>query len=247
MGYFSDYYVERFENEETMTFVILLNQIKVHNKQRYLLIVAQDMATLKIVRLIDFHGKIYDLYKYQEKWANLEKGDIIRLKCVFHESVNCINVLRVTSDFELIGSKNYYQEIKSNWELKEDVFEDTGKNNIKDVLQVFDTNLEYLGKKLKDKYGFVIYPLYDSELIEYQTKNKKIKYQFVVKDFSIKKCYADIVAYVKDINIRIGDLYTGFALIEFKFKNNRLRLKVYDFLNEDENFKEPTVDFELPF
>lgn len=243
MGYFSDFYLESFSTQVTKEFVILLNQIQIHNKEKYLLIVAQDMETCKITRLIDFHGKKYDLYKYQEKWANLNKGDVIKVDCIFHESINSVNVLRVVSDYELIISYDYYNKIKEKTELggeldlrKND--EQFNESNISYLLPK-KTDLEYLSKKLRGRYGFALYQLEDTKLIQYTTKNKTIKYQFVVKGAGNLISYADIVSYVKDIDIRIGDLYTGFALIEFKFQNGRLRLKVHDFLNEDENFKEP--------
>lgn len=243
MSYFSDFYVESFASDVLGKFVILLNQIQIHNKEKYLLIVAQDVNTLKIVRLIDFHGKMYDLYKYNENWAQLKKGDVIKVRCKFHESVNCVNVLRVISDYQLIENLNYYSKIREKWELFNDLLSESDSDFINEnsasILMPKKTDLAYLAKKLKGRYGFVLYPLYDSKLVHYQTKKNVIKYQFEVTGCYNYICYADILSYVKDIDYRIGDLYTGFVLMEFKYHNTRLRLKVYDFLNEDDCFKEP--------
>ena len=185
MGYFSDFYLESFSTQVTKEFVMLLNQIQIHNKEKYLLIVAQDMETCKITRLIDFHGKKYDLYKYQEKWANLNKGDVIKVDCIFHESINSVNVLRVVSDYELIISYDYYNKIKEKTELggeldlrKND--EQFNESNISYLLPK-KTDLEYLSKKLRGRYGFALYQLENTKLIQYTTKSKTIKYQFVVK------------------------------------------------------------------
>ncbi len=233
MGYFSNFYVESFPRDVPRKFVILFKQIQIHNKHKYLLIVAQDIATFKIVRLIDFHGKAYDLYKYQEDWAKLKKGDIIKVRCTLHESKNFVNVLRVISDFELVDTLNYYDTIKENWKAMYDA-----PKPPKSILQPEYTDLEYIGKKIKGRYGFVLFSLKHAKLIDCKDKNNKTKYQFsVISEFG-QRYYADIVSYVPDIEIRIGDLYTGFVLLQFAYKDGRLRLKVCDFLNEDEAFEE---------
>ena len=65
MGYFSDYYLEEFTTDLVKRFLILLNEEKVYENQKYLIIVAQDLVTDKIVKLVDTHGIKYDLCKYR--------------------------------------------------------------------------------------------------------------------------------------------------------------------------------------
>lgn len=235
MGYFSDYYLEEFTEDLVKRFLILLNEEKIHGGQKYLLIVAQDLVTDKIVKLVDTHGVKYDLCKYTNDLARLNKGDIISLKCCFHKSENCANVLRIKSNYTLEDSLDFNSELNELF----DIFETKSNSKIK----IFNTDLEFLGKKLEQKYGFITYQLKGSELVEYRTASNKIKYQFCIEFFS-KKYYADILPYVADIKKRIGKKHHGYVLLQFAYKNERLRVKVYDFLVED--FFEFSDDI-LPF
>ena len=244
-SYWSNFYVEDFPENVFKKFVILFNQQTIFNQQKYLFIVAQDVETFKIVRLVDFHGKNHDLLKYDDNWAKLKKGDIIKVACAFRESKNCVNVLCIKSQYELVETIDYYQTIKQASKAERQTAEKANE-----ILQPVDTDLLYLAKKTGGRYGFALCILKDVLLQDYKTKTQKIKFQMTILDSKKNTCYADIVAYVPDIQARIGDLYSGFALLQFAYKNNRLRISVYDFLNEDQNFKEPfsTVDYdELPF
>ena len=218
MGYFSDYYLEEFTEDLVKRFLILLNVEKIHENQKYLLIVAQDLVTDKIVKLVDTHGIKYDLCKHSDDWAKLNKGDIISLKCCFHKSEHCANVLRIKSDYTLEDSLDFNSELN-------EVFETKSNSKIK----IFNTDLEFLGKKLAGKYGFTTYYLAGCELVEYRTASNKIKYQFCFDCFS-KKYYADVLPYVADVQKRIGEKHYGYVLLQFAYKNERLRVKVYDFL-----------------
>lgn len=250
MGYFSDFYLDNFSSDVLRKFVILTNQIQIHNKQRYLLIVAQDLVTHKVVRFVDTHGLKYDLYKYSDEWAKLKKGDIVKVRCAFYESKKYVNVLRVICDYQWVGSIDFYESLREIWK--------NSKYNLKNTdlaIQVNYTDVEYIGKKLNGRYGFMLYPLKNEQLIKYAAKDKKTKYQFTFISRG-KIYYADIVPYVPNIEIRIDDFYHGIVLLQFAFKDGRLRLKVYDFLNDGENFSEPrflvesetgVMDDDLPF
>ena len=224
MGYFSDYYLKEFTGDLVKRFLILLNEEKIRGGQKYLLIIAQDLVTDKIVKLVDTHGIKYDLCKYTSDLEKLNKGDIISLKCCFHKSENCANVLRIKSNYTLEDSLDFNSELKEVFNIFEN------KSNCK--IKIFDTDLEFLGKKLEGKYGFITYYIKDSELVEYRTAFNKTKYQFCI-EFSSKKYYADILPCVADIKKRIGKSHHGYVLLQFAYKNERLRVKVYDYLVED--------------
>ena len=235
MGYFSDYYLEEFTIDLVKRFLILLNEEKIHGNQKYLLIVAQVLVTDKIVKLIDTHGIKYDLCKYSDDWAKLNKGDIISLKCCFNKSEHCANVLRIKSNYTLEDSLDFNSELNKAF----DTF--GGKSNSK--IKIFKTDLEFLGKKLEGKYGFITYHLKDSELVEYRATSDKIKYQFCIALFS-KAYYADILSYVADIEKQIGKKHQGYVLLQFAYRNERLRVKVYDFLSGDSfGFSEDALPF----
>lgn len=221
MGYFSDYYLEEFTTDLVKQFLILLNEEKIHENQKYLLIVAQDLVTDKIVKLVDTHGIKYDLCKHSDDWAKLNKGDIISLKCCFHKSEHCVNVLRIKSNYTLEDSLDFNSELNEVF----DIFDTKSNSKIK----IFNTDLEFLAKKLAGKYGFITYYLNGCELVEYRTTSNKIKYQFCIDCFS-KKYYADVLPYVADVQKRIGEKHYGYVLLQFAYKNERLRVKVYDFL-----------------
>ena len=221
MSYFTDYYMEKFEYSESKAFVILLRRVEIHDKQKYLLIVAQELVSHKIVKLVDTFGAKYDLCKYSLEWVQLKKGDIISVECAFHQSAVCANVLRIKSNYILLGSVEYYTEIK---------------NTQSSFIKVFETDLEYLGKKLEGKHGFILYRLMDSPLNLYtKAGSNKSKYQFLIR-CQLRSYYADIVSNVPEIDKRNGNFYSGFCLLQFAYKNGHLRAKVYDFLNEDEAF-----------
>ena len=80
MSYRSEYFLEEFENDEIKKLIIILNRIEIHNKKKYLLIVAKDLGANKIVKLIDTHGSKHNLCKYSDDWALLNKGDVISVK-----------------------------------------------------------------------------------------------------------------------------------------------------------------------
>ena len=113
MSYFSEFYLEEFENDKEKKLAIILNKVEFHSKQKYLLIIAKDLETDKIVKLIDTHGAKYDLCKHSNDWATLNKGDVISIKCEFYKSQHCVNVLRIKSNYTLIGSIDLYKELKA--------------------------------------------------------------------------------------------------------------------------------------
>lgn len=236
MGYFSDYYLEEFTEDLVKRFLILLNVEKIHGSQKYLLIVVQDLVTDKIVKLVDTHGMKYDLCKHSDDWAKLNKGDIISLKCCFHKSEHCANVLRIKSNYTLENSFDYIKELHI---ACDSIIH--GNQNREHLINILETDLEYLGKKLSGKYGFILFYLENSELLEYQKSDFKKKYQFRI-ELESKYCYADIMPFISISQKWVGRAYSGFVLLRFAYKNDRLRVKVYDFFNKDNSFAES-----LPF
>ena len=112
MSYYSEYYLEEFQNDAIKKLTIILNRVETHSKQKYLLIVVKDLNTNKIVKLIDTHGAKHDLCKYSDDWAKLNKGDVISVKCEFYKSQQCANVLRIKSNYTLIESIDLHKELK---------------------------------------------------------------------------------------------------------------------------------------
>jgi hypothetical protein len=224
MGYYSEYYLEEFTEYIVKKFVILLNRVEEKDKQKYLLIIAQDLVTDKIFKLVDTHGEQYDLCKYDENWANLQKGDIISVKCCFHKSKFCENVVRIKSNYQFVDRINYEKELRMGCDSIS--YNDPER---KSIIKIFETDLEYLGKKLNGKHGFILYYLKNSEVIEYKKWNSpKIKYQFKI-ELESRNCYADITPFVPEYKEFLNQEYSGFVLLQFVFKNERLRLKVHDF------------------
>lgn len=241
MGYFSEYYLEEFTEDFVKKFVILLNRVEEKDKQKYLLIIAQDLVTDKIVKLVDTHGEKRDLCKYNEEWAKLQKGDVILVKCCFHNSKMCSNVVRIKSKYELVDRLNYKKELKNACEYRS--FNDKKR---KSTLKIYETDLEFLGKKLAGKHGFIMYYLKCSEFFEYKKPNTdKMKYQFKFELETKRNCYADVVPFVVEHGKFNGKIYTGFVLVQFVFKNERLRLKVHDF--SEDGFSSWGIDDDLPF
>ena len=228
----------------TSEYIILLNNIEIHNKQKYLLIVGQNLKTKSIFKFIDTHGMNFELYKYCDNWAQIQKGDVIRVKCVHYDSNICNNVLRVKSNFELVKSVDYYNEIK-----KTDSIEYVFTESRERVLEISEFDVSKLDVKHKGKYVFGLFAIENVELNKYVNNENKLKYQLnIPMDFS--NFYADIVLTNSSLENRVGHYYSGFALMQFAIKNNRIRAKIYDFLNEDESFKKeynPFADDELPF
>ena len=232
MSYRSEYYLEEFENDEIKKLIIILNRIEIHNKKKYLLIVAKDLGTNKIVKLIDTHGSKHNLCKYCDDWALLNKGDVISVKCEFYKSQNCVNVLRIKSNYVLSESIDLHESLKATaLSLLEE--------NTTHSLMTLYPDLENIGKKHPNKYGFILYYFKNEKLIEYKKKDStKIKYQFPILCHHGNFCYADIVSYIPNISNYVGQAYTGFVLLQFAYINNRVRAKVYDLLGDDSNFGE---------
>ena len=232
MSYRSEYYLEEFENDKIKKLIIILNRIELHNNQKYLLIVAKDLDTDKFVRLIDTHGSKYDLCKYSDDWALLNKGDVISVKCEFYKSQNCVNVLRIKSNYILIESIDLHERLKAaSLSLLEE--------NTPYSLMTLYPDLENLGKLCPNKYSFILYYLQNKEVLEYKKKDStKVKYQFSIKCHHKKFCYADIESCIPNISNQVGRAYNGFVLLQFAYKNDRLRAKVYDLLGDDSNFGE---------
>ena len=237
-----DSYDEKLE-DFTSEYIILLNNVEIHNKQKYLLIVGQDLKTKSIFKLIDTHGMNFELYKYCDNWAQIQKGDVIRLKCVHYDSNICNNVLRVRSNYELVKSVNYYEEI-----IKTDSIEYVFSEQEEHILEIYDFKYMKFDKKSYSKYSFELLRLENIELIKYLNNENKIKYQLdIPMDFS--NFYADIILTDSSVDNRVGHYYSGFVLMQFAVKNNRIRAKIYDFLNEDNSFKKiyNPFDDKLPF
>lgn len=237
-----DSYDEKLE-DFTSEYIILLNNVEIHNKQKYLLIVGQDLKTKSIFKLIDTHGMNFELYKYCDNWAQIQKGDVIRLKCVHYDSNICNNVLRVRSNYELVKSVNYYEEI-----IKTDSIEYVFSEQEEHILEIYDFKYMKFDKKSYSKYSFELLRLENIELIKYLNNENKIKYQLdIPMDFS--NFYADIILTDSSVENRVGHYYSGFVLMQFAVKNNRIRAKIYDFLNEDNSFKKiyNPFDDKLPF
>lgn len=232
MSYRSEYFLEEFENDEIKKLIIILNRIEIHNKKKYLLIVAKDLGANKIVKLIDTHGSKHNLCKYSDDWALLNKGDVISVKCEFYKSQNCVNVLRIKSNYILSESIDLHESLKATaLSLLEE--------NTTHSLMTLYPDLENIGKKHPRKYGFILYYFNNKKLIEYKKKDStKIKYQFSFFCHHGNFCYADIVSYIPNISNYVGHAYTGFVLLQFAYINNRVRAKVYDLLGDDSNFGE---------
>ena len=227
----------------TSEYIILLNNVEIHNKQKYLLIVGQDLKTKSIFKLIDTHGMNFELYKYCDNWAQIQKGDVIRVKCVHYDSNICNNVLRVRSNYELVKSVNYYEEI-----IKTDSIEYVFSEQEEHILEIYDFKYMKFDKKSYSKYSFELLRLENIELIKYLNNENKIKYQLdIPMDFS--NFYADIILTDSSVENRVGHYYSGFVLMQFAVKNNRIMAKIYDFLNEDNSFKKiyNPFDDKLPF
>ena len=232
MSYRSEYFLEEFENDEIKKLIIILNRIEIHNKKKYLLIVAKDLGANKIVKLIDTHGSKHNLCKYSDDWALLNKGDVISVKCEFYKSQNCVNVLRIKSNYILSESIDLHESLKAtSLSLLEE-------NTVHSLMTLYP-DLGNIGKKHPNKYGFILYYFKNEKLIEYKKKDStKIKYQFSIKCHHGKFCYADIVSYIPNISNYVGQAYTGFVLLQFAYINDRVRAKVYDLLGDDSNFRE---------
>ena len=84
--------------------------------------------------------------------------------------------------------------------------------------------------------------------MQYKTKDGKVKYQFM-DNIGFDATFADIQFLDSSIKTRVGKYYSGFALIQIGKIRGRVRMKVYDFLNENENFvdESPFEGDELPF
>lgn len=268
MSYYSEYYLKEFENDVVKKLTIILNKIEIHSKQKYLLIVAKDLETDKIVKLIDAHGAKYDLCKYSDDWAKLNKGDVISVKCEFYNSRYCVNVLRIKSNYALIESIDLHKELKEiedSLPEKDELILNFAKKRYSNIKEIYSDilikqqakeksdyfamkhqpDLYFLSKKFSGKYGFVLYYIQDKELIKYKTKNSnKIKYQFSISlnYYCDHICFADVNVYESDIQERVGQSYTGFVLLQFAYKNDRLRAKVYDLLSDNS-----WVEENLPF
>ena len=144
MSYRSEYYLKEFENNEIKKLIIILNRIEIHNKKKYLLIVAKDLGTNKIVKLIDTHGSKHNLCKYSDDWALLNKGDVISVKCEFYKSQNCVNVLRIKSNYILSESIDLHESLKAtSLSLLEE--------NTTHSLMTLYPDLENIGKKHPNK------------------------------------------------------------------------------------------------
>ena len=232
MSYRSEYFLEEFENDEIKKLIIILNRIEIHNKKKYLLIVAKDLGTNKIVKLIDTHGSKHNLCKYSDDWALLNKGDVISVKCEFYKSQNCVNVLRIKSNYVLSESIDLHESLKA---TSLSLLEETTVHS----LMTLYPDLENIGKKHPNKYGFILYYFKNEKLIEYKKKDStKIKYQFPILCHHGNFCYADIVSYIPNISNYVGQAYTGFVLLQFAYINDRVRAKVYDLLGDNSNFRE---------
>ena len=227
MSYYSEYYLEEFQNDAIKQLTIILNRVETHSKQKYLLIVAKDLNTNKIIKLIDTHGAKHDLCKYSDDWAKLNKGDVISVKCEFYKSQQCANVLRIKSNYTLIETIDLHKELK--------------KTEKKCFLRTYNPDLYFLSKKFSGKYGFLLFHLNGRELIEYKRKDSdKVKYQFKIGQFRNAPCYADIECFTPNIKERIGQFYTGFVLLQIAYKNDRIRAKVYELLGDENCFKNIT-------
>ena len=107
---------------------------------------------------------------------------------------------------------------------------------------------EFLGKKLKGKYGYILYYMPEGKLLKYQkADSNKIKYQLPINCRKQKFCYADIECFVSNIEQYVGKTYSGFILLQFAYKNNRLRAKVYDLLSGENRFMDYTSIYEKIF
>lgn len=223
-------------------YIILLNNVQIHNKNKYLLVVGQDLKTKEMFKFIDTHGMEYELYKYCDNWAQIKKGDIIRVSCVYHDSKNCNNVLRVRSDYELIKSVNYYEEIE-NTDSIEYIFSSPEER----VLEITNFKNLKLDKKHNNKYTFALVNVENVELIKYIISENKSKYQLnIPMDFS--NFYADIQ--LSDLNLEtyVGQYYSGFILMQFAIKNGHIRAKIYDmFINDKSFIKDYNLFDDLPF
>lgn len=246
MRVFSNCYIEKFEGDIVSEYIILLNEVEEHNKQKYLLIVAQDINTHKTVKLIDTHGANAELCKYCDGWAKLKKGDIIRVKCAYYDAKYFANVLRIKSDYELIKSIDYYKEMDKRLSVRP-----AARNKKSPFVELFnyvDFFLPFGNEECNEKYVYVLTGFSYKKIVEYKAKDGKVKYQFM-NNIGFDTTFADIQFIDSSIRTRVGKYYSGFVLMQIGKFHGRVRMKVNDFLNEDINFSDenPFDGDELPF
>lgn len=98
--------IEILEGDGIRT-IVILKVFSIHiNNKKYLKIIGIDVITASIVLIIDTNGKEYGAHSYNESMLKLKSNTVIKATFKYTLLDNYANVLRITSDYSIIGESD---------------------------------------------------------------------------------------------------------------------------------------------
>lgn len=229
-------------DKERCVVIVAINVVQGERGKQYLKIIGIDVLSAKIVSIVDTNGLDKLLHSYSLKLLKLSgKMTTIKAKFQYYDTDRKLNVLRIVSDFFIVGQQPFKNLYWLNKKYEEVI--------VKDFVEVDKRGLVYSFSIIKE---FTKYNLYEEGYfignftgtkVKKHENNGRFKYQLMMQ-IAKRPEFLDI--HDNDINIseKEGLNYRGYALCKWqKFKNGKvgfIAIKLYgDFLidNEYEDIK----------
>lgn len=192
--------IEALDGSEYRNIVILdISTEKINNKD-FLRIIGLDICTSTIVLIVDTNGKQFGLHNKNDEFMKLRNNTVIKAKFKYEPLEKFANVLRIISEFTIIGESDLKRlRIKYN------------DLNYYDYITSFEELSDML-EKYQNKEFYCITHFTGSEVKKYKNKNN---YQLKVGR------YAANINNKMDVSICEGLKFRGYGLMSCFISTNR--------------------------
>lgn len=208
--------------------VILLNKKVEVKGRRYLELVGLDVFTGKVIKIVDTNGAQFGLHTYNDKVAKLAIKTVIQATFKIYNNDTCLNVLRITSDFKVLG-RSMLGKLREKYEYVDSEIIIDFVNKFNTVFKCWDF--------YKNKYAYFITEFRGSKVQKHNGK-----YQL-----KMDKNFVDIEKNVAEL-AKLENLYfRGWALIFVDYSESfgRPIIKVKEFYSS--NFITEKQNHQLEF
>ena len=193
-----------------------MNQTVKTGKKQFLEIVGIDLLSSKTVKIIDTNGSQYKLHSYKKDVCKLQIGTVIQASFELFSNEEAINLLRITSQYEIIDhialSNKYYESEQ----LEPLAY-------IRSFGEVFECLARSPGREF---YTIVFFT--DSIIKKYISKKNVIKYQI-----KMKNTFVDIEEPIAKIETLDNLHYRGMTIIKAKSdEEGKLHIKATKLLGD---------------
>lgn len=207
------FFCENIEDGSRNIAIILNKKVKLQGKD-YLEIVGLDIATCRIVKLVDSFGLKHNLCSFSQELYQHQKSSVLKVPCKLVDPSLSANTFRVVGNPQLLGKTNFIKLMRK--------YESCAKINANYTVPTsFVYELaNYVGEK-----EFYIQIAIKSLIKKHIRKDNSAKYQI-----KIESTFADI-----DFKNRYfspadheNELYTGIGLLKIKKPKDNVIIKIVD-------------------